>query len=225
MTATPTLIAGSVIPPRNGSIQNSRIDLHHLPGNLRRYRLGLALYVVSLIMLFVAFSSAYIVRRAIPTYQVANNAYSATWEALKLPVRLLLLNTLLLIGASIAVDSARRSARDWAFAGNGNRSKPLLVLLALLLNVAFVAGQGIAWHMLRSQGQFLISGARTAFFYVLTGAHAIHAILGILALALIVFRQKSWPPARRFLAVDLAAWYLHTMTLLWIYLFCFLALA
>ena len=223
MTATPTLIAGSVIPPRDRSILNSRTDLQDLPENIRRYRLGLALYLLSLIMLFVGFSSAYIVRRAIPTYEVGSNAYSANWEALKLPVPLLLLNTLLLIAASIVLDSARRSARDRALEGKRNRSEPFLIILALLLNMGFVAGQGIAWHMLRSQGQFLISGARTAFFYVLTGTHAIHAILGILALALIVFCQKNWSPARRFLAMDLAAWYLHAMTLLWIYLFCFLA--
>lgn len=223
MTATSTLIASSVIPPRDGSIRNSRIDLHDLPANLHRYRLGLGLYVVSVIMLFVGFSSAYIVRRAIPTYEVAWNAYSTAWETLKLPVPLLLVNTLLLIGASIAVDSARRSARDWAFGGNRKRSEPFLIILALLLNVGFVAGQGIAWHLLRSQGYFLISGARTAFFYVLTGTHGIHAILGIIALALIIFCQKSWTPARRFLAVDLTTWYTHAMTLLWIYLLCFLA--
>jgi heme/copper-type cytochrome/quinol oxidase subunit 3 len=46
--------------------------------------------------------------------------------------------------------------------------------------------------------------------------------VGIALLAWIVQRQRRWLPARRFLAVDLTAWYLHAMTVLWIYLFAFL---
>jgi cytochrome c oxidase subunit 3 len=95
----------------------------------------------------------------------------------------------------------------------------------LSLASAFVVGQGIAWHSLRSDGHFLVSGARTAFFYVLSGTHAFHAILGTALMTWIVLRQGRWFPASRFLAVDLTAWYLHATTALWICLFAFLMFA
>src|SRR3954470_740752 len=76
---------------------------------LRRYRLALALWIASIVMLFVGFSSAYVVRRGIPTYETVTGAYSATWEPLPLPIGLLIINTLLLIAASGSIELARRS--------------------------------------------------------------------------------------------------------------------
>ena len=81
------------------------------PALLRRYRLGLALFVAAVAMLFVGFSSAYVVRRDIPTYDAGTGAYSTAWEPLRLPVTLLLINTCLLIGASGALEAVRRRAR------------------------------------------------------------------------------------------------------------------
>jgi cytochrome c oxidase subunit 3 len=181
---------------------------------------------MSVIMLFVGFSSAYVVRRGIPTFQAATGTYSTQWEPLHLPVGLLLMNTLILLGSSLAAEMARRASQT-------NRAKreekegtaSAWIRSSLSLSLGFVIGQGIAWHSLRSDGDFLVSGARTAFFYVLSGTHAFHAIVVIALLASIVLRQRRWLPARRFLAVDLTAWYLHAMTALWIYLFAFLMFA
>jgi len=74
-----------------------------------------------------------------------------------------------------------------------------------------------------ASGQLLSTGARSAFFYVLTGTHALHVLVGVLAVLVIAVFRAPAPPGR--LAVDLAAWYLHSMTLLWIYLVCFLLFA
>ena len=74
-------------------------------------------------------------------------------------------------------------------------------------------------------GQLLGSGARTAFFYVLSGTHALHALIGVLAIGVLGVINPQASAVRRFVAVDLTAWYLHSMTLLWIYLLCFLLFA
>src|SRR5437868_13701855 len=83
-------------------------DEAEFPILLRRYRLGLALFVAAIGMLFVGFSSAYVVRRGIPTYDPGTGAYSAVWEPLRLPVALLLLNSCFLVGASGAIEILRR---------------------------------------------------------------------------------------------------------------------
>jgi len=195
------------------------------PALLRRYRLGLALFVVAVGMLFVGFSSAYVVRRGIPTYDAGSGAYSTAWGPLNLPVALLVINTCLLIAASGALESARRRERDGATNGKERvRDVGLWLDAALLFGTGFVLGQGIAWGLLSSSGQLLTTGARTAFFYVLTGAHAVHAVAGILAVLVIsvVRARLSW--IGRYLAIDLTAWYVHSMTVLWVYLLCFLLL-
>jgi cytochrome c oxidase subunit III len=216
------------VPPKRPEASNVG-DVRDLFGfRLRRYRLALALWVASIAMLFVGFSSAYIVRRGIPTYETATGAYSAMWEPLRLPLRLLIVNTLILIAASVAIDMARRGSR--ADSDSDIQNPPInpswmWIRLTLLLGLGFLAGQGFVWIALRSDGHLMTSGARSAFFYVLTGTHALHSIMGMLAVAWIAIRYPQWSKDKRYLAVDLTAWYLHSMTALWLYVFGFLILA
>ena len=225
MTTAPPTISPS-LPPPGGFFVGSQVDLDSWPAKLRRYRLGLGLYVAAVVMLFVAFSSAYIVRRGVPSFETATGTYSLNWEPLRLPVGLLSINTLLLAGASAAAEFARRKSYAGAHAGREETiSTPRSIGVALLLTLGFVLGQGIAWRSLEQRGLVLSSGARTAFFYLLTGTHAIHAMVGIVMLAWIAIRYSRWQPTRRLIAVDLTAWYLHSMTVLWVYLFVFLTVA
>jgi cytochrome c oxidase subunit 3 len=224
-TTAPNLILDSQSgPPPNlvlFSLQLDRNDPYRL---LRRYRLGLALYIASVVMLFVGFSSAYVVRRGIPTYESASATYSQSWEPLQLPMRLLLINTLVLVGASFAMERARR--QTWAIAGKeANGPEFVWIFFSLLLSVSFVVGQGIAWRSLWLTGHLVTSGARTAFFYVLTGTHAFHAVAGIAALTWIASSSKRWLPLKAGIRIDLLTWYMHAMSLLWIYLFVFLLFA
>ena len=216
------------VPPHFSHIRDFDGGEGKTPARLRRYRLGLALFVSSIAMLFVGFSSAYVVRRGVPSYDTATGAYSLAWEPLQLPIGLLLTNTLLLVGASFAAEFARNAERS-AYISSAIRKdfspSPRWTWASMLLALGFVGGQVFAWRALHADGHLMSSGARTAFFYVITGAHAFHAALGFLLLAWMVFRARLWSPARRYMATDLTAWYLHSMTTLWIYLFCFLVLA
>ena len=195
---------------------------------LHRYRLGLALFIAAIVMLFVGFSSAYVVRRDIPTYDAATGTYSTTWEPLRLPLALLLVNTVLLLGASICLEIARRLNRK-AFI-TGSESEPHRGVVALIygsfsLSLLFIAGQGFVWRVMQHEQALLSTGARTAFFYVLSGTHAFHALIGLLVVGWIALRHNRWPAVRRGIAINLTAWYLHSMTALWIYLLCFLLFA
>jgi cytochrome c oxidase subunit 3 len=195
---------------------------------LRRYRLALALWVASIVMLFVGFSSAYVVRRGIPTYETTTGAYSAMWEPLRLPVGLLIVNTVILIAASVAIEMARQDSRadfDRHAENPAIHSSWMWILLTLLLGLGFLAGQGVVWIALRSDGHFMTTGARSAFFYVLTGTHALHSVMGILAITWIAIRYRQRPAYKWYMGVDLTAWYLHSMTALWLYVFAFLIIA
>ena len=219
--------AGAFVPPRRYQADNFGGD-DHASRLLRRYRLGLGLWVCSILMLFVGLSSAYVVRRGIPIYDAASEAYSTAWKKLHLPMAILLVNTLLLIAASVAIEGARRVSRATYFSivPQQEWKSEVWSVSSLLLLSGFISGQVVAWQQMRVRGEFLASGASAAFFYVLSGTHGVHAVIGLLMLAWIVLSALAhWSATRRYIVTDLAAWYLHSMTILWIYLLLFLLIA
>jgi cytochrome c oxidase subunit 3 len=95
------------------------------------------------------------------------------------------------------------------------------------LGLVFLAGQGLAWKKLAAQGFAFDRWSTPAsyFFYVITGLHAAHLVLGVLALLLCLsalgwFRRVEY----RQIAVDSTAWFWHTMSVAWLVLFAVLAL-
>ena len=52
----------------------------------------------------------------------------------------------------------------------------------MLLGLGFLVSQLIAWRQLAAQGIYLASNPHSSFFYLLTGAHAVHSLGGLLAL-------------------------------------------
>lgn len=219
-----TAIADSISgrPPVSDRIDRE-IASEDFHARLRRYRLGVALYIVSLAMLFVGFSSAYVVRRGVPGYEPQTGAYSTSWEPLNLPVGLLVLNTLWLCLASLSIEIARRKLLvDPSIHDQSKRGEFRWILLSLFWGLAFVVGQLAAWNKLILDRHLLNSGPRIAFFYVFTGAHAFHVVSAIVLLATLVAAYSRCSRKTRVLAVDLTAWYLHAMTVFWLYLFGFL---
>ena len=204
-------------------------------GRLRRARLGLAVALTPVVMLFVSFTSAYIVRQGLPTLDERTGTYVRDWLAVNLPVAILTMNTLVLAASSITMELARRrTARRVALAAI--RSVPGVSVgeeqgtpwlgVTVVLGFGFLAGQWIAWRALAERGFYLATNPSSSFVYLLTAAHAIHLGGGLLALlyafALSLLHR---PVASRYIVIDVAAWYWHFMALLWIYIFAFLQLA
>ncbi len=202
---------------------------------LRRYRLGLMVGLAAVVMLFVSFTSAYIVRQGLGSYDSAANAYVTDWKPLKLPLGLLLLNTCLLLASSFTIEKARRAAFAEAavapitdlpgIAKDEGRGVPWLPI-TVVLGFGFLAGQLMAWRELSRRGFFISSSPSSSFFYVLTGTHAIHLLGGIVALLYAlaaVFLPR--PLERRRIVVDVTAWYWHFMAILWLYIFALLEFA
>jgi cytochrome c oxidase subunit 3 len=102
------------------------------------------------------------------------------------------------------------------------RAAPWLIA-TIVLGGLFLTGQWIAWQQLAQQGFFFSSNPNSHFFYLVTGTHGVHLLIGIAALvfALIaMFRFKR--VELRQIAVDCTAWYWHAMGLFWIFLFILL---
>jgi cytochrome c oxidase subunit III len=183
-------------------------------------------------MLFVSFTSAYIVRKGLPTLDEKTNTYVRDWIPVNLPIALLLVNTGLLLFSSIAAELARRQiTRQAAFDSVGSipgvslgpgKGLPWLGI-TVVLGGGFLTGQWIAWRLLAARGVYLATSASSAFVYLLTATHAVHLLGGMLVLlyaATVSLLHK--PVAARHIVVDVTAWYWHFMFLLWVYIFALL---
>ena len=62
-------------------------------------------------------------------------------------------------------------------------------LIALLLGAFFVCFQGVEWAKLLREGLTLTSSNHGAFFYMIIGMHALHALVAILALSIVYARM------------------------------------
>ena len=171
------------------------------------------LALASIAMMFTSLSSAYIVR----------SGTAADWFPLQIP-RLMFVSTALILISSVTIEVARRKLKQ-SFAEAYSR----YLLLTAILGLAFLGSQLIAWRQLRSQGIYVSTHPHSSFFYLLTGAHAVHIAGGLLALGFLWFRSRrqSAEPAfaaRRQATADAVSIYWHFMDGLWIYLFLLLLL-
>src|ERR1700730_7229605 len=88
---------------------NSPSTVSLLDARLRRARLGLLVGLTGIMMIFVSFSSAYVVRQGLPTLDPRSNVLLHDWFPVPLP-RLLLLNTFVLLIRPFTMELARRHA-------------------------------------------------------------------------------------------------------------------
>jgi cytochrome c oxidase subunit III len=210
-------------------------DLPNYSERLRRYRLGVMLALSSVVMLFVSFTTAYIVRKAGAVWDPARNDYVSNWAPLTLPLNILLFNTCVLVLSSFTLEIARRrAAEDVALAPiidipgirvSISRALPW-VWTTVALGLCFLAGQAYAWRQLRLTNVTFATNASSSFFFILTGVHAVHLAGGILAL--LYAGATVWlhrPPETRRIVIDVTAWYWHFMGALWIYIFALLYFA
>ena len=186
-------------------------------------------------MLFVSFTSAYIVRQGLPTLDVRTNTYVHDWLPVNLPWVLLLINTVILVVSSVTMELARRQiTRQAALApvtsipgvSLGEEKKFSWLGITVVLGLGFLTGQWMAWRELAARGFYVATSASSSFVYLLTAMHAIHLAGGILALLYSAVTSLLRKPveARR-IVVDITAWYWHFMALLWIYIFALLEIA
>src|SRR5712664_476760 len=101
-----------ILPPARGGGGDggSGPGLPDYTTRLRRARLGLLVALTPVLMLFVSFTSAYVVRQGLPSLDPRTNTLIRDWIPVALP-RLLLLNTFVLLVSSLSMELARRQDR------------------------------------------------------------------------------------------------------------------
>jgi cytochrome c oxidase subunit 3 len=127
-------------------------------------KLGLAMFLAVVTSLFGLFFAAYSMRMH----------HGHDWSHFSEP-KILWVNTLVLMLASIALERSRTAVRK----GEAHDLKIALVA-AGVFTFAFLGGQLAAWQQLSASGQFISTGPAAAFFYLLTAVHGLHLLGGLL---------------------------------------------
>jgi cytochrome c oxidase subunit 3 len=179
--------------------------------SFNRYRLGMWVALASVVMLFTSLSSAYIVRAA----------SSSDWYPLPMP-RILLLSTALILVSSGTLEAARRQLKSAA-----NSAHKSWLLITLVLGIGFLVSQLLAWRQLVRQGVYVASNPHSSFFYLLTAAHGVHLLGGLLALGYLLLRSRApigdqASQDKSQAKADAVTIYWHFMDFLWLYLFVLL---
>ena len=210
----------------------------------RSFRQGMAWFIFSEVMFFLAFFGVLFYARqlAIPWLDGAGNKamtaqllwpdFTAHWPMLKTPGGtvtqampwhgLPLINTLILLSSSVTLQFAHTGLE------RGNRAQLKWMLLGtLLLGLTFLWLQGYEYmHAYQKLGLRLDSGIYGNTFFILTGFHGLHVTLGVAFLCVIWLRilLKNHFSAERHFAFQAAAWYWHFVDVVWLCLFVFVYL-
>ncbi len=184
------------------TIENKRMRRIHP----QKFALWLAM--ASIVMMFGAFTSAYIVKHA-----------AGNWLDFRLP-DIFFLSTMVLLISSITLESSYRS-----FVKGNEKAYKLLLIATGILGISFVALQYMGWNELFSIGIDLKGNPSGSFLYLITGVHAAHIIGGVTALTVAcihAFTLKFKVTDQRKHRFQLVVQYWHFVDLLWIYLLLFL---
>lgn len=171
-------------------------------------KFALLVSCASVVMLFAALTSAYVVRQA-----------AGNWLEFPMPV-LFLYSTFTLIASSFTLHLSYKSF----LSGNVNAYKYLL-LLTFTLGIFFIFLQYKGWMALVSLGVELGTNPSGSFLYVLSGLHAAHILGGLAALFVAILHAFILPyevSAKRKLRFEMTQIYWHFVDILWIYLIVFL---
>jgi cytochrome c oxidase subunit 3 len=211
-TATNAVI-GSGWPKPPGSNGSNGNGKHKWFGDGRRfpkgkYKIAIWMLLAGVVMMFAALTSSYIVLSG-----------SEHWKPVPVP-RTFLLSTGLILASSVTVEKARRRLQFDV------RQHARWMLATLLLGIAFVVSQLVAWRQLVSAGVYLSSNPHSSFFFLFTGAHGLHLCGGLIWLTYLAVRSGRLllgvENEKRIAATDAISLYWHFMDGLWVALFLLL---
>ena len=199
---------GGGAPPAGGDDDGDDKRRGPEPPSPSRYYTGVAIGIVAIFMFFMALTSAYIVRKGV----------GSDWVPVVLP-RVLWANTAILLASSLTLELARRR-----LAATDRLGFRTFWLVTTGLGTLFLAGQVIAWRQLVAAGIYLPTNPGSSFFYLFTGAHALHLLGGVGALVYVAVRHFEKARISLATAAEVASYYWHFMDGLWVFLFAILFL-
>lgn len=166
--------------------------------------------IISLIMSFAGWTSAFVVSSSRPDWL----------KDFRLP-NAFIASTIIIIISSITFILAKKALKQ------GYRKQATIWLLAtLVLGVTFVMGQFIGFGQIIDAGYNFTgptSNVTMSYIYLIALVHILHVVVGVICLLVVIYNHfKQKYTASQMLGLELAATFWHFIDILWVYLFLFL---
>ena len=173
--------------------------------------LGFILFVASEVMFFVSIFWAYFHSSLAPTVDLGSVWPPAGIEPLN-PFEIPLLNTILLLSSGATVTYAHHSLIQ------GNRAGTIYGLIAtILLAIAFTSLQGYEYV---NAGFTIADSAYGSTFFIATGFHGLHVLIGTIFLLVSLFRIISYHfTDHHHVGLEVSILYWHFVDIVWLFLY------
>lgn len=184
------------------SAQSAAYPMEQRPAPVKREPLvsngvlGMLIFIFTEIMFFAGLISAHSIVRS----QAAGQMWPPYGQP-RLPVQETAVNTAALLASGIVLVIA------WFAFRRDRSSAKIPLLLSILLGAFFVWFQGMEWAALLGEGLTMQSSSYGGFFYLIVGAHALHAVGAILALGWAWLKLNKDELTTQQLATVSAFWY------------------
>ena len=181
---------------------------YYKSNKINPHKFALWAAMASITMMFSAFISFYIVRYA-----------AGNWLEFKFPP-VFYGSTVSILATSVFLHFSLR-----AFRAHKAGQHKMFLWLSFSMGMLFVVLQILGWNDLFEKGVDLKGNVSGAFFYLISGVHAVHVLGGVAALivALIhTYSLKFKPTYKRISRFELVVQYGHFIDFIWVYLFLFL---
>ncbi len=187
-------------------MMTSEITINRNTRSINPQKFAMWLFLVSVTMIFVSLSSAYIVKKSF-----------GEWVYVDFP-DLFKYTTVLIVLSSISMHFAYISSKR----NNIGNVKIGLVVTGLLA-IAFVAGQWMAWGELVKGGFHFVGNPASSFVYIFTGLHIVHLAGALIFLGIVLAQSFNYKVhSKSMLRIEMCTTFWHFLGGLWLYLYLFL---
>lgn len=178
--------------------------------NDRAQKMMLWFGIVSLLMGFAGWTSAYIVSSAREDWSSDVNLPTAFY-----------VSTVLLVISSITYILAKEAVKK-----DNQKLGTIWLLITLGLGITFISLQFVGFSSMVAQGYYFTgptSSIKMSYMFLIAMVHILHVVAGLVTLLVVLYKQaKGYYSSQEYLGVSLGATFWHFLDLLWVYLVLFM---
>lgn len=192
-------------------VTEATFEGHHTFKVQQGIRYGMILFIVSEIMFFFGFFWAFFHSSLSPAVSIGC-LWPPRGMELIAPFELPFLNTLILLSSGVSITWAHR-----AILAADRKSTITALMITIGLGIIFTGCQAFEYY----SAPFSINdGIYGSIFYLTTGFHGFHVLIGTIYLMVGLWRQINYHFTRQHhFGFEAAAWYWHFVDVVWIFLF------
>lgn len=184
---------------------------HHTKGVKTSLKMGMILFIVSEIMFFLSFFWAYF-----HSFWSRTVELGLEWAPIGInqldPWAIRLLNTVILLSSGVTITWSHH-----AFQSNNFNQALNSLGLTIILAIIFTGWQGFEYT---NAGFTISDSVYGSTFYMATGFHGLHVIIGTTILTVQLLRAYFYNfNSSRLYGFEAGAWYWHFVDVVWLFLF------